>query len=313
MNRYTLLAILSLLLGGCHHNTGEFAPKLNYAVQDNYLKQLPAPFPPLSETERSQDWGREYAIALGFSHQLDLYQAMTAFKRAEILTPKEDQQRLLEMRYDIVLCYYLGQKYTDVTYEFEHGLLRTVTPEFPAFHDLLVILYDSYQKLGDPDKAAEVLAILETHYPDTAEKLQLSYNLSNGKFNQLKHPTPATAPIIDPFLASYRAQRKKPGTAQTLNGLLPGAGYFYLGQTQSGITALVLNGLFIAATYQLFHNNQTAAGIIFASFEAGWYFGGIVGAGIEAKYYNERLYERLATPLMHQERLFPVLMLRYGF
>ena len=92
-----------------------------------------------------------------------------------------------------------------------------------------------------------------------------------------------------------------------------GAGYFYLGQKQSGITALLLNGLFIGASVYFFEDGNIPAGIIFTSFEAGWYFGGIYGAGLEAKYYNERLYESMATPMMHRERLFPILMLNYAF
>lgn len=313
MNKRTLLALfsLALILGGCHRHA-EFAPQLDCAVQDQYLLNLPAPFPPLSESERHQDWGREYTVGLGFSHQLDLYQAITAFKRAEILAPKEDAQRLLEMHYEITLCYYLGHKYSDVVYAFECGALRTVTPSFPAFHDLLVILYDSYQKLDEPEKAEQILSLIRTHYPATADQLEISDAFSNADFSRLRRLSD-TSPSVNSFLNSYQAQRKSPTTAQLLNGVLPGAGYFYLGQPQSGVTALLLNGLFIWASYQFFHHNHIAAGAIFASFELGWYCGGIVGARLEAKYYNERLYERLATPLMHNQRLFPVLMLSYGF
>ncbi|MGH2611943.1 MAG: tetratricopeptide repeat protein, partial [Rhabdochlamydiaceae bacterium] len=102
-------------------------------------------------------------------------------------------------------------------------------------------------------------------------------------------------------------------TAQLLNSFVPGAGYFYLGQTQSGITALLLNGLFIWASVYFFQHGNIAAGTIFTSVEAGWYFGGIYGAGQEAKLYNERLYERQATPIMNENRYFPILMLKYGF
>jgi len=316
MNRLCfLLAPLLLLLGACHRNCGEFSPELDYAVQDKYLQQLPAPFPPLSESERQQDWGREYAIGVGFSKQLDLYQAMTAFKRAEILTPKEGTERLLEMRYEILLCYYFGHKYSDVIFEFEHGALRNVTPAFPAFHDLLVILYDSYQNLSDEDKAQHIFELIHSHYPATAENLELSRAFSSADFSQLHlfSETPPTNTTVKPFLDSYYAERKSPRTAQLLNTFIPGAGYFYLGQPQSGTTALLLNGLFIWAAYHFYHHGQIAAGTIFTSFELGWYFGGIFGAGLEAKYYNERIYERLANPLMNNQRLFPALMLRYGF
>ena len=53
--------------------------------------------------------------------------------------------------------------------------------------------------------------------------------------------------------------------------------------------------------------------MIFAGFEMGWYFGGIYGAGEEAKFYNERVYEAYATPMMNQRKLFPALSLQYAF
>ena len=95
--------------------------------------------------------------------------------------------------------------------------------------------------------------------------------------------------------------------------ILPGAGYLYVGQKQSAVTAFLLNGLFIAAAVHFFCKWEIAAGVITTSFEAGWYFGGIYGAGESAKLYNERVYEDLAYPALNRNGLFPVLMLQYGF
>jgi len=308
MSRFFFIVLFSLCFFGCHRKEGDFQPQLNYAVQDTYLKQLPSPFPPLSELERHEDWGREYTVGIGFARQLDLYQAMTAFKRAEILAPKTDTQRLQELRYDVVLCYYLGQKYREVTYEFEKGALRHIDTDFPAFHDLLVILYDCYLKLNEEERAAALLETIRYYYPDTAARLQTSTALMKANFSVLKGQEE-----LKEFLTAYETEKKSPGKARTLNTFLPGAGYLYLGQYQSALTAAILNGIFIAATYHFFDHGQIAAGTIFLSFEFGWYFGGIFGAGLEAKSYNERLYERLATPMMNQNRLFPILNLRYGF
>ncbi len=306
-----LFVILSL--SGCHRVPPDLQPKISHSVQDSYLKQLPSPFPPLSESERQQDWGREYTIGLGFAHKVDLYQAITAFKRAEILAPPSDTSRLLELRYDIVLCYYLGQRYNEVVYEFEQGALRNVSQDFPAFHDLLVILYDSYLKLHADAKAEALLETLRYYYPDTAHRLDKSTALLKANFPKLKNLAETPSPELQEFLSTYKAHRKSPGAAQTLNALLPGAGYLYLGQKQTALTAALLNGLFIAATYHFYDHHNIAAGTIFLSFEFGWYFGGIFGAGLEAKSYNERIYEELATPMMNDRGLFPVLNLKYAF
>jgi hypothetical protein len=303
---------LVFFLTACTRVEDKLEPKINYSVQDKYLKQLPSPFPQLTLEERQEAWGKEYLIGLSFARELDLYQAITAFKRAKILIPSQLNDRKLEIEYEILLCYYLGKKYTDVAYAFEQSPLRNIDQGFPACHDLLVILYDTYLQLNEPGKAEEVLTLIKRYYPETAEKLTLSTALTRANLPKIETFTPEY-PFLQEFLTSYEQEKKSIAKAQTLNAFLPGAGYLYLGQRQSALTAFLLNGLFIAASYHFFHRGHLAAGIIFSSFEAGWYFGGIYGAGEEAKFYNERLYETKATPFMNQKGLFPVFMLNYAF
>lgn len=312
--RFRLVCLLLLFLGSCHRVPEDIEPHVNYALQDKYLKQLPAPFASLNPIEKEQAWGKEYLIGISFARKLDLYQAITAFKRAEILADNASLERQLEMQYEILLCYYYGQKYNDVIEAFETSQLASVDQKFPAFHDLLLVLYDSYGQVGDEEKAARTLALIKLYYPEEEEKIELSTALRDADFPAIEYF--AEEPKYDyvkDFLTEYYLEKKSVSKAQSYNAVLPGAGYLYLGQPAAAFTALLLNGLFIAATYQFFHRGDIAAGIVFASFEAGWYFGGIYGAGLEAKYYNERLYERKASPFMNQKGLFPVFMLQYSF
>jgi hypothetical protein len=302
------IILLILLFASCHHAHDDMKPKLSYSVQDRYLKQLPSPFPPLSPVEKTQDWSKEYTIGLGFAHELDLYQAMTAFKRSEYLAPP--LARKMEIEYDIFLCYYLGQKYADAVYTFEQGDLKTASSTFPAHQDLLILLYDSYLQLDEEEKADSILNYMQQLYPDTAQKLSLSGLLIQGNLPALSQ---ADSSPVQNLLAQYQHAKKSVGTAKGLNAVLPGSGYLYLGQTQSAMTAFFLNGLFIWAAVHFFQHHNLAAGIITTSFEAGWYFGGIYGVGQEANFYNVRLYEHLATPMMNENKLFPVLMLKYAF
>jgi tetratricopeptide (TPR) repeat protein len=316
--RKTLLFFLfacGCIFQGCQRVSDKIEPTLSYAVQDKYLLSLPSPFPPLTEGEKAQDWGKEMQIGFGFAHELDLYQAITAFKRAEFLVPQTETLRASEIEYEILLCYYMGKKYRDVIYTFEHSHLRHVNQTFPAFHDLLLILYEAYQHEGMENQAERMLQAIQYHYPEEGEKLILSTALIQADFPKIESiaATPPDKPYLDHLLEDYSARKKSVGTAQGLNALLPGAGYFYLGQNQSATTAFFLNGLFIAASAYFFCDGNIPAGVIFTSFEAGWYFGGIYGAGLEAKSYNERLYESMASPMMNRERLFPALMLNYAF
>jgi hypothetical protein len=306
---------LVLVLNGCQRVPDKIEPTLSYAVQDKYLLALPSPFPPITEEERAKDWGREMQIGFGFAHQLDLYQAITAFKRAEFLIPPEEKSRSLEIQYEILLCYYMGKKWQDVIYTFDHSQLRYADQSFPAFHDLLLILFETYNQEKMENQADKILHLIMQHYPEEGQKLILSRALTDGNLPLIKEiaQAPPPKPYLDQFLTQYEMNKKSIGKAQGLNALVPGAGYLYLGQKQSAATAFFLNGLFIAASVYCFEQGNIAAGAIFTSFEAGWYFGGIYGAGLEAKAYNERIYESMATPMMQRERLFPALMLNYAF
>ena len=68
----TLVCSCLLLTSSCTRVAEQIEPKIDYSVQDRYLLRLPSPFTPLTEEEKRQEWAREYKIAMGFAHELDL-------------------------------------------------------------------------------------------------------------------------------------------------------------------------------------------------------------------------------------------------
>jgi len=249
--------------------------------------------------------------------------------------------RKRETQYYTLLCYFLGNRHSDVIDLFNDSELRFVAPTFSTYHDLLVILYESYLKTDEKERALQYYKLLKQHYPETAEKIYISTAMADGKLDLLdawtqehKHPVPVEDVVasaenfyarpepqksweeeskdITTMLKRYSLQKKSPAKAQFLN-ILPGAGYLYVGQKQSALTSLLLNGLFIGATYGFLSNGYYAAGAITASFELGWYLGGIYGAGQAAKLYNERIYEKVAFDTMHRDKLFPLFRLEHAF
>lgn len=312
---YKNLFILLLCCCSCTRVPKHIEPQLSYTIQERYLKQLPSPFSPLSAEEARQDWGKEYLIGQCFARELDFYRAITAFRRAEFLVPKEEALRHMEITYEILLCYYLGRRFEEVDSVFRQSMLKQADASFPAYRELLVILYDTYQQLGNEEKRCQILELLQQIDPQINEGLLLSTLIQRADLSALRcwNATSFLAPCATQLVSCYETKKKSVSTAQWLNALLPGSGYLYLGQRQTAFTAFLVNGLFIAASVQFFRHGYTAAGIITTSFEAGWYFGGIAGAGYEAKFYNERMYERCASPLMNKNGLFPIFMLRYSF
>lgn len=309
--KYLLLGILcSIFCCACQSINIDLNPHLNYTPYLDELKKAHSPFSPLGELEKNTSWAYEYQLGLSFAKETDLYRAISCFKRALFLMPKSASLRQQEVLYHILLSYYMGKKYANVIHTFETSTLQHVDSSFAAYQDLSTILYDAYRQIGEDQKAANILRIISSFQPEKAQRLQASTYLRQAKLEKLSD---AFTEEKTELKKKYSSLKKSPQTAQILNALLPGSGYFYLGQKQTALTSFLLNGLFIAASHHFFKNKNNAAGIITSSFEFGWYFGGIHGAALGAKKYNEQLYQSQAQPLLIKKRLFPILMLEYTF
>lgn len=273
------------------------------------------PFPCLTSEECCQDWGKELGIGLAFADDFDLYRAITSFKRALFLLPCEAKERRLQIEYLIALAYYLGCKYVEAVYAVESTELLCVDPSFPAFSDLLLLLYDSYTQLGREAQAEHILQLIDQFQPQIAGQLRVLEMLEMGDLDGLyaEGETNPCRTYLQDIVCSYESKSKSPKAAQLLNALLPGAGYWYVGQKQTAVTALLINSLFIAAAAHFIDHRNTAAAIITLSLESGWYLGGITGAGLAARTYNEHLYQCYADKITQKEQLFPLVMLKYSF
>lgn len=306
-----LLIVTLLLLSGCYKVPSQIQPQLNHTISDSELKRRPSAFPPLSESELEKDWGKEFLIAQSFAKEMDFYRAISTYKRAEILLGKKNDERKNQITYNIIFCYYLAKKYSDVISTFEASDLLHIDSSFYAFDDLLTLLYECYLKEKEPQKANRILKLIDKSDPKRAQKLSLQTAILNAQISKLQKQT--FSPQVRQAIDCYCLNVKSPTTAKYLNAFIPGAGYLYLGQRKSAMTAFLLNGLFIAATVRFFQKGYIAAGLVTLSFETGWYFGGIYGVQEETKLYNERLYERLFGPILTNEKLYPIFTLKHTF
>lgn len=325
--RLILLITLLAFSAGCSRVPRQIEPLIQAPLhpkeiqrENRCLLRLPqdfsvSPFPSLSEEERCTDWGKEYAMALYFADDFDLYRAITGFKRALFLLPDEERARRLEIVYATALAYFLGQKYVEVIYAVESTELVNVDDSFPAFPDLLLILFESYDQLGRGEHAAHILNLIEQKDPLQARKLTLLTAVKRADFETLGciAQNESSHSYIENILNGYRKEEKSIFKAQVSNALLPGAGYWYVGLHGTAVTAFIINALFIAAAAHFIADGNAAAGAITLSLEGGWYFGGIAGAGYAAKTYNEQLYCKYANKITQREGYFPVVMLKYTF
>lgn len=310
-----LLLLLWIGCTSCQMSKCELEPAFCYSPPKRFVENLSSPFPKLTADERTQDWGKELYLGRSFASQMDFYRAITCFKSALFLVPPGCKERRMEIEYDIFLAYYMAEKYQDAVDTFETGSLFLAPECFPAMNDLLITLYDAYIQIDQTDKAIRVLSLITSRDIELAQNLTIGTNIRNGDISLTLEAAEGSAiqENVDTFLCEYQIQTKSVSQARTLNAILPGAGYYYVGQTKAALTSFVINTLFIAASYQLFHRGYVPAGIIVSSLEAGWYFGGINGAGIAANEYNQRLYEKMGRDVLIDNRLFPIIMIEKGF
>lgn len=207
LNKKHLFSIALLLIASsCAPSQAmksDMKPKIDFAVQDKYLKHLSPLVNPLSSEELTTAWGKEYQIGVAFAKRLDLYGAITSFKRADILIPESLVQRKAEIQYQVINCYYLGKKYYDVVDSFENSVLANTDRNFIGFHDLLIILVDSYSQIENPERANWILRTMKKFYPRDAKKLELTTAILNADLYEMKQlaNTSATKSEIDTLIA----------------------------------------------------------------------------------------------------------------
>lgn len=310
-----LILLLCLVVVGCQKVSAPFEPNVVYIPTDIYLEKIPSAFPKITPEEARYEWSKEYRLGGGFVEELDFYRAITCFKRAGFLMPKKNEDRKLQVDFCVMQAYYMGFKYCDALRTFDKSNLINVPTDFPAMRELQIMLYDCYLKNNEFAKAELILKWVGENDCELADDLYMYEVISKGDIDAVEsflseyHRSDSTTL----FLAEYYDEMKSVRKAQVLNAVLPGAGYLYVGQKKSALTSFLINTVFIAAAYQFFHKGYTAAGIITTSLEFGWYIGGINGAGLAAKEFNERLYESKARNFLICEKLFPVLMFDYAF
>lgn len=309
-----LVLLLSMASVGCMTHHCDFEPNVSFSAPPHLIERLPSPFSPLTPVERSQDWGKELFLGKAFIKEMDFYRAITCFKSALFFISPTHERRQ-EIEYEIFFAYYAANKYQEAMEAFEGSRLMEAPESFPAMHELLIALYDTYVKVNLPERASRILALIQTIDAETANSLRLETAVIDADFPAIAAAAEGNKAngSINEFLTTYQIAAKSPTKAKILNVICPGAGYLYVGQKKSAFTSFLINTLFIAAAYQLFDRGYIPAAIIMTSLETGWYFGGINGAGIEAKQYNESLYARLARDTLKKECLFPILMFQKGF
>jgi tetratricopeptide (TPR) repeat protein len=235
-----------------------------------------------------------------FMEQGEYYRAITEYKKFLILFP--DSEKADYALFKTGMAYYRGEEYEPSVQSF--SLLREkyktsrYLPEASYYEGL------SYWKMKNPEKARTTFDTLSEVFPRSefallalvaGSLLALEAEDITGSLNRLERLTDRypeysgsknveeAMPLIDQY---PRLPQKSKTLAAGMSAIVPGSGYIYADQVGDGITAFIINGLFIAGTViAISGENYAVAGIV-GGIGVPFYVGNIYGSANAAKKWN---------------------------
>lgn len=225
------------------------------------------------------------------------YRSITEYKRFISYFP--NSPKVKEAYFKIPFCYYKGQKYKNAIKEFDN-----IIDKFEDKNLINNCIYYKglcYYELGDFDNAIlKFNSLIFINSTDTVvDKSNYMIGMSYLKKYQWGKSSEAFNNVSENYFLYSQAKTfsrdvllgknltlKNPILSGVLSSIIPGIGYFYTKRYQTGISALLLNGLFAFGTYESFKNNNKTVGLIIGLFGFGWYTGNIFGSVNSAYKYN---------------------------
>lgn len=239
-------------------------------------------------------------IADAFMEEGEYYRAVTEYKRFLILFPHSEKADYATFR--IGLAHFKGEEFRTAALSFS-----TLRQKYPGSEYAVEAMYlegVSYWRLKNYLKAQETLETLTDEYPasEYAPRALLVISLAALDDDRPESSRRALERVLDQYpqypnresvkeaaalIDRYREQpQKSPVLAGILSALLPGSGYVYAERYGDGLTAFLINGLFIAGTVTAFHAENYALGVIVGGVGLPFYLGNIYGSANAAKKWN---------------------------
>ena len=239
-------------------------------------------------------------IADAFMEEGEYYRAITEFKKYLILFP--DSGRADYASFGIGMAYYKGEEYRDAVRSFtsmrerypdsahalparyHEGFSRWKLKEYETARITFDAIAEDHPESGYAPRAlaASSLAALDEDKPDISQA-----GLERFVDRYPGHPGAGNVEEALSLLGRYRERpQKSPFLAGFMSAILPGSGYMYAEHYGDGVTAFLLNGLFIAGAATSFHQENYAVGTIVAVIGVPFYFGNIYGSANAANKWN---------------------------
>jgi TolA-binding protein/TM2 domain-containing membrane protein YozV len=239
-------------------------------------------------------------IADAFMEEGEYYRAVTEYKKFLILFP--DSAKADYASFEIAMAYFKGEEYGAAARSFL--ALREKYPDSGYAIQAGYLEGVSQWKLKNYDRARAALEILVEQYPESEYAPRSLVVICLAALDENKAEVSRQA--LKRFLERYpdhlgeenvrealalldryqELPEKSPVLAGVMSAILPGSGYIYAEHYGDGITAFLINGLFIAGTITAIHQENYAVAGIVGGVGVPFYLGNIYGSANAAKKWN---------------------------
>ena len=239
-------------------------------------------------------------IADVFMEEGEYYRAITEYKKFLILFP--DSEKADYALFKTGMAYYRGEEYEPSVQYFsvlgEKYKTSRYLPEATYYEGL------SYWKIKDREKARTAFDTLSEVFPRSEfaapalvagslvnfEEENVTASMKRLEWLTDRYPEYAGSKNAKEAMALIDQYPRLPEKSETLAGVmsavLPGSGYIYADHVGDGITAFLINALFIAGTIVAINaENYAVAGIV-GGIGLPFYVGNIYGSANAAKKWN---------------------------
>lgn len=239
-------------------------------------------------------------IADSFMEEGEYYRAVTEYKKFLIIFP--DFGRADYASFKIGMAYFKGEEYGAAARSFL--ALREKYPESGYAIQASYLEGSSQWKMKNYDRARGALEALVEQHPESEYAPRALVVICLAALDENK--AEVSRQVLDRFLDWYPGHpseenvkeaavqldryqelpEKSPVLAGILSAILPGSGYIYAEHYGDGITAFLINGLFIAGTVTAIHQENYAVAGIVGGVGVPFYLGNIYGSANAAKKWN---------------------------
>lgn len=257
---------------------------------------------PLHAEERSILLTGDAQLKIGdaFMAEGEYYRAVTEYKKFLILFP--DSGKADYASFEIGMAYFKGEEYGAAAQSF-----MSMRQKYPGSGYAIQAGYlegFSQWKLKNYDRAQMVLEDLSEQHPasEYAPRSLVVLCLVTLDGNKTELSRQALKRFLDRYPGHPGEERVKESTVQLdryqelpdksqvlagiMSAILPGSGYIYAEHYGDGVTAFLINGLFIAGTVTAINQGNYAVAGIAGVIGVPFYMGNIYGSANAAKKWN---------------------------